>query len=204
MAVLVTDPLLEERLRLEREQSGADRYDEVWKGVYVMVPMPNDEHQQLVTAIGAILQEAVGWPGLAEVRAGVNLSDRREDWTSNYRVPDVAVFLKSGAAENCGTHWLGAADFLVEITSPEDRTREKLHFYQQIGVVELLVVDRDPWAVALYRRQEGTLREVGRSSLPSSEVLVGQTVGLRFQLVSATPRPQIEVTHAESGRRWLV
>jgi hypothetical protein len=60
MAVLVTDRNVEERLKAERELSGADRYDEVWDGVYVMPPMPNDEHQQLVMRMGSILQETCG------------------------------------------------------------------------------------------------------------------------------------------------
>ena len=70
---------------------------------------------------------------------GVNLSDRDEGWEQNFREPDVAVFLRDGKAINCGTHWQGAADFLVEIISPGERTREKIPFYSSLGVVELLV-----------------------------------------------------------------
>ncbi len=78
MTALVLDSWLEARLKEERRQSGADRYDDVWEGVYTMAPMPTNEHQQIVT------------------------------------------------------------DFLVEITSPDDRTREKLPFYSRIGVAELV------------------------------------------------------------------
>jgi Uma2 family endonuclease len=204
MTLLVNDPVLESRLRSEREASGADRYDEVWEGVYTMAPMPSDEHQQIVIGLASILQEIVGWCGLAWVRPGINLSDREEDWEHNYRVPDVAVFLKTGSAENCGTHWRGPADFLIEITSPDDRTREKLPFYGRIGVVELLIVDRESWALELHRRQGEQLEKIGRATLPGGETLASAVLPLRFRLVAGGTRPQIEVTHTESGRSWLV
>ena len=76
MAILVTDPCLEERLRTEREASGADRYDEVWEGVYMMAPMPTDEHQKIVSRLGHVVEDVLGDAELAEIRPGVNLSDR--------------------------------------------------------------------------------------------------------------------------------
>jgi Uma2 family endonuclease len=204
MTMLVLDPYVEGRLVAERKASGADRYDEVWEGIYMMVPMPNDEHQQLVMRIAAVLHEIVGWPGLGEVRPGVNLSDLRDDWEHDYRVPDVAVFLADGSAENCGTHWRGAADLLVEITSPGDHTREKTPFYNRLGVVELLLLDRQSWTLELYRREEDQLKKVGQSSVGAGEVLTSSAVPLTFQLVSGDPRPQIKVMHVESGREWMV
>ena len=39
MALMVLDPTAEKRLKAERQASGLDRYDEVWEGVYVMVPL---------------------------------------------------------------------------------------------------------------------------------------------------------------------
>jgi Uma2 family endonuclease len=204
MATLITDPIWEEELRLKREESGADRYDEVWEGLYVMTPIPNDEHQQIVARLTAILQETVGWCGLGEVRPGINLSDRREDWTSNYRAPDVAVSLRGGKAENYGTHWRGAADLLVEITSPGDRSREKIPFYSLLGVRELWVVDRSTWTLELYRWHDGELRPDGQSSLESPNLLHSDVVPLKLRLVPGSTRPNIEVTHPESGRSWLV
>ena len=204
MTTLVTDPWLEERLKAERKAIGADRYDEVWEGVHMMTPMPNNEHQEIVVRLASVLQEIVGWPGLAEVFPGVNLSDRVEDWEHNYRVPDVAVFLRDGSAENCGTHWRGGADLLVEITSPDDRTREKIPFYSSLGVVELLLLDRQSWTLELHRREKDQLRKVGQSSVDGGEVLASSAVPLTFQLVSGDPRPQIKVTHVDSGRQWMV
>jgi Uma2 family endonuclease len=203
MAIILTDPRLERQLKAEREASGADRYDEVWEGITMMAPLPNNEHQEIATRLACILQEIVGWPGLGDVCAGVNLSDRAEGWEHNYRVPDVAVFLRTGRAENLGTHWRGAADFLVEVISPCDRTREKLDFYSRLGVRELLLVDREPWALELYRDGPSGLEKVESADLQAGEVR-SAVLPLIFRLVSARGRPDIEVGHAESGRTWRV
>jgi len=202
MTVMVLDPYVEQQILAGRAGSEGDRYDEVWEGVYVVTPLPNDEHQEIVSALTSILQDVIGWPRLGQVRAGVNLSDREEGWKENYREPDVAVFLRDTKAVNYGTHWRGAADFLVEIISPGERTRDKIPFYASLGVVELLIVDRDPWALELYRQQNGQLDKIGQSTLAAPEVLASQTVGLTFQLLPGEPRPHLEVTHPASGRRW--
>jgi len=201
MTMVVTDPWTEKRLRQEREATGVDRYDEVWEGVYMMAPFPNNEHQRLVFDLSVVLAEAVD---AGEVFPGTNVSDRGEDWTHNYRTPDVAVFLDSGEAEDCGTHWRGPADFLVEIISPNDRTREKIPFYGRLGVVELLVVDRDPWQVELYRHESGEMKLAGRSTVDGAETLESRSVPLTFQLVAGEHRPQIRVVHSESQRSWLI
>ena len=195
MAVMVLDPYVEQQVLAQRAGSDGDQYDEVWEGVYVVTPLPNNEHQELVGELVSVLGEAVARPGLGCVFPGVNLSDREKGWEQNYREPDVAVFLRDGRAIDCGTHWRGAADFLVEIISPGERTREKLPFYSSIGVVELLIIDRDPWTLELYRHQDGQLTQVGQSTLASPAVLTSQTVGLTFQLLPGDPRPQIQVNH---------
>jgi Uma2 family endonuclease len=204
MTILLTDPSLEERLILERQRTGADRYDEVWEGIYVMSPIANVEHQDIVTRLAAVLQEVVGWPRLGSVFAGLNLSDRGDDWEHNYRVPDVAVFLRGTEGENLDTHWRGAADFLVEVTSPGDRTREKLPFYGSLGVKELLIVDRQFWSLELYFLCAGELQSQGRSDPQSGDVLQSSVLPLTFRLVRGDPRPQIEVSHAGTARSWLV
>ncbi len=204
MTVLLTDPALEQRLIEQRQAAGGDRYDEVWEGVYMMTPLPGDEHQELVFEFSMVLGLAIAKKGLGRVRPGVNLSDRAADWQYNYRAPDVAVFLQDGKAENHGTHWRGPADFLVEIVSPNDHTREKLPFYSSLGVVELLIVERNPWRLELYRHDGTELREVGRSELPGGEALASARLPLVFRLAAGEPRPVIEVVHAESGERWDV
>jgi Uma2 family endonuclease len=201
---LITDPDLEERLIAQRQACGGDRYDEVWEGVYVMSPLPNIEHQQIVARLVRILGEVVGWQGQGEVFAGINLSDQAEEWQHNYRCPDVAVILSGSGAEASEAHFRGPADFLVEVISPGDRTREKLPFYARLGVRELLVIDRQPWAIDLYRLEGAELRQAGRSTCEGGEILTSQTIPLTFQLLPGQPRPQIRVVHSGSGRSWLV
>ncbi|MBX6313173.1 MAG: Uma2 family endonuclease [Isosphaeraceae bacterium] len=171
MAMVICDHDLAEHLREERKRTGADRYDEVWDGVYVVMPLPNDEHQEIVGGLVSILHVVVGWPGLGDVRPGVNVSDRDDDWTQNYRCSDVVVFLQGTAAITRGAYWLGGPDFTIEVLSKDDRTREKLPFYARVGVRELLLIDRDPWALELYRLQEEQLRPAGRSTPESPELL---------------------------------
>jgi hypothetical protein len=77
MAVLVTDPDVGEELIAARRLSGADRFDEVWEGIYVMSPLANDEHQAIQAGLVTVFQTAVGWSGDALVRAGVNVKRPR-------------------------------------------------------------------------------------------------------------------------------
>src|SRR3954465_728454 len=110
MALMVLDPTDEKRLRAEREASGADRYDEVWDGVYVIAPVANNEHRDVQSALAAAILSAVGWGGRARVHAA-NVSDREDDWKHNYRICDLAVVLPGSKAKDCGTHWCGGPDF---------------------------------------------------------------------------------------------
>ena len=206
---LVSDSITGEELRA-RQECGGDRYDEVWDGVYLMSPLANIEHQLLATRLAAVIQIAIGLGDAGTAIAGVNVSDRETDWTKNYRCPDVAVILKGCAAKNCDTHWWGGPDFLVEIVSPDDHSRKKLDFYAGIKVRELLIVDRLPWALELYRLDAGELRSVGRSTVDSPSQLQSAVLPLNFRLVpgdvrpgeirKSEVRPVIEITHND-GRQ---
>lgn len=204
MATLINDPDLEQRIREEREVSGSDRFDEVWDGVYVMAPMPNNEHQDVAAKMLTAFVIALDWTGLGHVLGGVNVSDREVDWTHNYRIPDVAVFLHGGTAKNCGTHWWGGPDFAVEIISPKDGARDKLPFYEQVGVRELLLIDRDPWRLEMFRLIDGELKPVGAVDVARGGSLTSQVLPLRFQLVASEIRPQIEVLHVDGIQHWRI
>src|SRR6056297_3761329 len=114
MATLVLDSYVEDRLQEQRRLSGADRFDEVWEGIYVMSPLANNEHQALASRLSAIFQVVLDWGEFGDVFAGVNVSDRVDDWKQNYRCPDVAVYLRGTAAQNRETHWLGGRAFRSE------------------------------------------------------------------------------------------
>ena len=204
MPLLIDDPKLEARLLRRRHLSGADRYDEVWDGVYIMSPLANDEHQQLVTDLSAVCALLIKFAGLGEVRAGVNVSDRVKGWRKNYRCPDVAVKLNGGLAQIYKNHWVGGPDFLVEIVSSRDRTREKLDFYAAIGTREVLVVDRDPWGLELYALRDGRLTPTGVARVGSPIALASDVLPLTFRLVERGPTPKIEVAHPETGQSWPI
>lgn len=148
---MINDSQLADALIAERKAKGLDRYDEVWEGVYVMSPMANNEHQLLATELSATISTVVDWRNLGRTIAGANVSDRRDDWTKNYRIPDVLVFKNKTSAKDCVTHWLGGPELAIEIASPGDRTLDKLGFYASVGTCELLVIDRKPWKLTLFR-----------------------------------------------------
>jgi Uma2 family endonuclease len=202
MATMILDPLLAEQLREQRRAWGSDKFDEVWEGIYMMAPLPNDEHQNLVFEFCIVLNESLGGQKHAQIRPGVNLTSQSVNWKENYRCPDVAVFLRDTKAENCDTHWRGPADFLIEITSPGDRAHEKIAFYNEIGVHEVLIVNRETWTLELYQRQKDQLQKTAESRLPNAAILASRKVPLTFQLIPGEKRPGIEVISTADNRQW--
>ncbi len=118
----------------------------------------------------------------------------------NYRVPDVVVRYKDGVSKIHDTHWLGGPDFLIEVVSRGDRSRKKRPFYAKIGVREMMVVDRRPWAIELYRLADGELKLAGKSTLAESIEVASEVVPLGFRLVEEGGKPRIEVVHRADGR----
>jgi Uma2 family endonuclease len=204
MPILVNDPALAAQIRSDREKTDGAQHDEVWDGVYIMSPLANIEHQLLAARLWKIIDAIVDEAGNGLAINAVNVSDREEGWVQNFREPDVAVVLTGNPAKNCGTHWCGGPDFLVEILSPNDLAREKRPFYAKIGVRELLIVDRDPWALELYRLEEGDLALAGRSSLDEPERLASVVLPLEFRLVPGPDRPRIEVRRTDRTQVWTI
>ncbi len=207
MDMIILDPGDQSDIIEERQDFGVDRFDEVWEGVYVVSPLPNDEHQEIVGTLTICFGIVIQLTKLGKVRPGVNVSDRVDGWDQNYRGPDVVVFMNDTKARNYGAHWVGGPDFAVEVVSRYDRSREKLDFYSKIATGELLIVDRYPWALELYRLSVArTLDLIGRSTLDQPDILTSQVLPLSFQLhVEANDeRPRILVSHLEDARTWLV
>jgi Uma2 family endonuclease len=204
MKMVILDPNTQKKLIRERRSTGGDRFDEVWEGVYVMSPSADNLHQYLAGKLVSIIDQALEASETTKLFPGVNISDREVDWKTNYRCPDVAVFLATNPAQDRGTHWLGGPDFAIEIISPHDRTRRKLPFYAKVGVRELLILDRNPWSLELYRRSEGTLRSVGKSNLEQPAALSSEVLPLTFRILQADPQPRIEISLHDGSRNWLV
>ncbi len=183
MSLLIHDEVLSRELIDRRRAGGLDRYDEVWDGVYVMSPIANNQHQDLISELTALLRVIVDWKGQGRTLAGANVSDRIDDWTQNYRVPDVLVFLKDSTAENRGTHWLGGPDLAIEVTSKGDHTLDKLDFYAKVNARELLVIDRKPWQLSLYRlSSDGRLELVRRVNQTELGTIVSEVVPIEMSL----------------------
>lgn len=202
MPTLILDRDLEQRLLKQRRAWGADHCDEVWEGVYHMAPSPSDEHQNVATWFAWPFLEVIALSHRGEVRLGINVSDRVDDWQHNFRIPDVSVFLAGGKARNHGAFWHGGPDFLVEIVSPGDETRAKIPFYEKVGVREMLIVDREPWALELLRLDNQSLVLVAKSTVENLVTLSSDVLPLTFRLVSGPDRPKIEVRSAELKRSW--
>ncbi|HEX4612065.1 MAG TPA: Uma2 family endonuclease [Urbifossiella sp.] len=204
MSVLITDPEWGLELRAEREKADGDKWNEVWDGVLVMPSLPNDEHQEIQCRFLVPLALLIEFPKLGKVRAGVNVTDRHPDWKENYRGPDAVVYLTGNPAMNHGSHWVGGPDFLVEIASPGEKPRLKNAFYARVNTREVLVIDRDPWCLELFRLEDGVLRSAGRSDESNPAALVSSTLPLTFRLRPEDPRPVVVVTHPGSGQEWVV
>ena len=202
MSVLFLDPVFEKQVRKDREQQNVDRWDEVWEGVLVVPPSPNTEHFRLVSRLNSAFSAVIDWDRGDQAAPGGNVSDRDQDWTKNYRVPDALVYLTGSPAVDRNTHWVGGPDFVVEIISPGEAPHKKFDFYAKIGTRELLIVDRKPWKLELYRLVEGKLELVGRSDLSNHAVLASTVLPLTFQLLQASPRPIIRIAHTSNGQTW--
>lgn len=190
MSMIINDEIVEARLIEERRTKGLDGFDEVWEGIYVMSPLANNEHQRIATELTVALHRFVTAVGIGTVYQGANVSDR-DNWTENYRVPDVLVFLKETSAQDRGTHWFGGPEFAVEIVSKGDRTLEKLDFYAAIGTQELLVIDRDPWQLTLFQKATDPpqrLAPIGKISPSDESVLTSKVLELEFSFAKSAIR----------------
>lgn len=203
-AFTVTDPALVRKLKARREATGNDRRDEMWEGIYVVSPEADNEHEDFASELVIIFAAVRGEVGGAKLRTGGNISDRVKGWHKNYRVPDVAVYLSNNPARNCGTHMVGGPDLAVEILSEGDLARKKLDFYASVNTRELLMLDRDPWALELYRLADGRLELVGISTPEKPETLASQVLPLSFRLAPGETRPTLEVARLDGGQSWRI
>jgi Uma2 family endonuclease len=156
MRTLVLDPpppQLEELLE-RRRRMGADRCDEVWAGVYHMVPSPDTAHSLIVQQLAVLLDAPARAAGL---RASVVFNMGVKD---DFRIPDLGVH--RGTPRGV---WIPTAAVAVEVLSPEDETWEKLPFYAEHEVDELLIVDPQAHSVTWLVLQDGEYRPVDRSEI---------------------------------------
>jgi Uma2 family endonuclease len=156
MRTLVLDPpppQLQELIE-QRRRTGVDRHDEVWDGVYHMIPVAGITHSLVAQQLGVLLDAPAHAKGLV-VSSEFNLGAK-----DDYRVPDLGVHREPQLKARVPT-----AAIAVEILSPEDDTWKKLPFYAQHEVDELLIVDPSDRSVTWFALREGEYRQVDRSEI---------------------------------------
>ena len=201
---LVTHPAKIRKLKARRETSPSAHRDEMWDGVYVMSPEAGFEHQLFVGRITSVFTTIVDEMGGGHALPGIKVSDRVQGWKANYREPDVAVYLPGNPAQILKAHACGGPDFAVEILSPGDLGRRKLDFYAKVGTRELLLLDRMPWTLELYRLLEGRLKLVGTSTPEIPEALASEVLPLSFRLVPGEGRPTLELARLDGQQTWRI
>jgi len=167
-------------------------------------PLATNPHQGLVAALIAILFNIITLEGGGQVFPGANVSDRRFGWKRKFRAPDVVVVLKSSQAMDCHTHWMGGPDFLIEVQSPSDQTDEKIPFYSELGVQELLIVHRDTRQVRLYRHEGHKLVQTKPSDFQGGKWLVSAIVPLAFRRRVLRNGPVTEVQRMDAPGNWTI
>lgn len=183
----------------QRRANGQDRWDECWDGRYIVLQPPSIEHFDVVKFLSRVFEWGVERDG-GRFDAGCAVSDRVERWIENFRQPDVSVFLSGNSADPHRTHWAGGPDLAVEVVSPGDRTYEKLGFYAAVGTRELLIIDRDPWALATYQPQEGKMVETARVGVGDGPIALA-SLPATLELNAATRHPAtVSLSIAYEGR----
>jgi Uma2 family endonuclease len=121
----------------ERTRLGHDRWDELWDGVLHMVPPPTYGHNDRGTELLVLLRPLARAAGLKlTYETGVFRPGRTDD----YRQPDLVV----AHPDHISTRGIeGRAELVVEIRSPYDEAWEKLPFFAEMGIPEVLILDED-------------------------------------------------------------
>ncbi len=145
-----------EALLERRRQAGVDRLDEVWQGVRHMVPGPSFEHARVSQQLAELLGPPARAGGLVAAMSEFNLGESEYD----FRVPDGGLH-RTGA----GGVWLATAAVVVEILSPDDESWQKLPFYAEHEVDEVLLVDLAERTVTWLALHHGDYKPVQQSGL---------------------------------------
>ena len=121
----------------ERRRLGHDRFDEVWEGVYHLVPSPTTAHQRIARDC-LLIFAAIAKRRALHVFHDLDLQDPTTSKRTNYRQPDLSVARREVLSER-GIE--GHAELAIEILSPDDESRDKLPFYAKVGVREVWLID---------------------------------------------------------------
>ncbi len=117
-----------------------NRLVEFSHGDVEVLPMPSEQHQDIVFFLAGLLAAFVRNHRLGKVTIAplpVQL------WPGKFREPDIQFMRAENAARRRMTHWIGA-DLVIEVVSPDDPRRDleiKRREYAQAGIPEYWIVD---------------------------------------------------------------
>lgn len=171
-AVLLEVP---EAMLAERRRLGLDGRDEMWNRVLHMVPPPGGPHQRLGTQLIRVLGPLAERQGLTpSYETGLFRT------ADDYRVPD-QLYCRPEQQSERGAE---GAELVVEIRSEGDETYEKIGFYAELGVREMLIVHPEGRWVELLRSVGGRLLPVTADTegVMRSDVLEVQFAPVEGQL----------------------
>jgi Uma2 family endonuclease len=131
-----------------RRRWGADRWDEMWSGVLHVVPMPSGTMQRFSTEFLATVAPLAKARGLEPF---FTLGLFRTD--DDYRVPRQSYCRPDQLQERgaCG------AELVLEIRFDGDEIYEKIDFYSERGVREMVVAHLEEGRIELFRAVGGRL-----------------------------------------------
>ncbi len=164
-----------EQLLAERRKAGVDRWDEVWEGVLHMVPPPSGAHQRFGMRLAHVLDALAREAGLV---GSYETGLFRPGTDDDYRVPD-QVYARPDLLTERGVD--GPAELVVEIRSPGDETYDKLRFYADLGVGEVLVAHPGEGRAEVFSLRGD--RHVPLEADPRGEMTV-ESLGVRLSTVA--------------------
>jgi hypothetical protein len=152
--VLGPRPAELDALIARRRELGLDAHDEVWKGEYHMGPAAHGSHGYVLDQVVARLRPLALAAGLFSATA-FNLGE-----PDDFRVPDWG--LHRGLPDRT---WFATAALVAEIESPDDETWDKMGFYADHAVDEVLVVAQETRSVTWLCLDDGRYVEADHSRL---------------------------------------
>lgn len=67
-----------------------------------------------------------------------------------------------------------------------------------------MLIERDPWAIVMFRMEAGKLSEVGKSTIENSKILPSEVVPLKWQLLLVKGKITIKVSHDDGQQQWVI
>ena len=167
-----------------------DQHAEWVAGTVVPLSPASDRHQDIVGFLHMALRPFVDRLG-GVMRAGPSVMRLR----SSAREPDLFAVTAEHRSRISTNYLDGGADFVVEVVSPESRTRdrvEKFREYQQAGVREYWLIDPVAKKAEQFRLGDGGVFEpvpLGRPARLTSEVFPGMWISVEW--LWSEPLPEV-------------